>query len=164
MALKLFHCPSCGVTEYRERTYVPVTDRKPYYAGEDRAVPVVCGVLLLPAAPDVLDPQPCTGIMDQVLRGQSHDLLREDFIIDVDGSGPRRVSSLSELRALERHSEQQHRNGEGQILNFREFTQDRNNRERNSFEGSGYQTGKARRPERRKTLSNLPINVRTTQG
>lgn len=137
----------------RERTYELVTDRKPYYAGEDRPVPVYCR-----------EEHGSAVVMDQVLKGIGKDLLSESFIIgDIDGRGERRLSSLSELRNLERESEIRHRNGEGQIVNFRDFSQDRNNRERNSLSGSSYETGKSVRAPRRVTSSGLPINIRTTR-
>lgn len=153
--MRLFECPVCHAEGWRERTYQPVTDRPLAYKGEEDPVPVICGV------------DGCQGVMDQVLRGQGRDLLPEGFVIgDVDGKGERRISSLSELRQIERESERRHRNGEGQILNFREFSQDRQNRQTNSLAGSSYETGRSQRPTRRTTgrRSELPIQVRPTRG
>jgi len=153
MALRLFRCPACGAEELRERTYELVTDRPPLYKDEDRPVPVLCSA------------SNCTFEMSQVLIGQGHDLLHEDFIIgDVDGKGERRISSLSELRQIERESEQRHRNGEGQILNFRDFTQDAGNKRTNAFTNSSYETGRSKKADTRRTQSNLPIDVRRTRG
>lgn len=42
---------------------------------------------------------------------------------------PVRVTNLRDLRRLERESEQAYRNGEGQPLNFRAWSQDRSNRD-----------------------------------
>jgi hypothetical protein len=102
-------------------------------------------------------PEPTTG----------WDLLPEDFIVDGEtigrGEGKFRISSLSEIRVIERESERRHRNGEGQIIAFREFNQDRGNSRTNSFTGSGYETGRSQLPVRRHTIKRgLPIQVRPT--
>src|SRR4051812_27665987 len=52
----------------------------------------------------------------------------------VDGQGnSRTIESFAQMRALERESEQQYRNGEGQPLRFRRLHQHRTNREVNTF-------------------------------
>lgn len=148
--LRLFCCtnPDCSWQEFRWREYRPVA--QPRFRGEDEPLPVHC--------------ENCGAPCDQVLRGIGNDLLPASFVIDdVDGKGSRRISSLAEIRAIERESERKFRDGTGQILNFREFTQDRGNKLRNSFEGTAYQRSKSQLPERRQTLSNLPINIHTTK-
>lgn len=51
-----------------------------------------------------------------------------------DGQNRRvEIDSLHKLRQVERESEQQYRNGEGQPLRFRMWNQDRSNRDVNSF-------------------------------
>lgn len=162
--LRLFRCPTCGVEEYRWRTYLPLPEgQKPAYVGEDIPVPVYCQAEISddPAG----GPFVCGAEMEQVLAGIRHDLLPESFVIaDVDGKGERRISSLSELRQIERDSEQKHRNGEGQILNFRDFSQDGGNKRTNAFTGSSYETSRSRPIPKRRTVSDLPINVGTTKS
>lgn len=153
--LRLFRCEACGTEEYRTQYWVPLPEgQRPAYKGEDRPLPVYCH------HPECASVEPCV----QVLTGIKHDLLPESFIIDdLDGKGTRRVSSLTELRQIERESEQRHRNGEGQILNWRDFSQDRGNSRENSFKGSSYETGRSRRPESRRTVSGLPIDIRAVR-
>ena len=106
--------------------------------------------------------------MDQVLSGIGMDVLPEGFTVDGQTigreAGEVRISSLSELRQIERDSEQKFRNGEGQIVAFREFSQDRGNRTRNVFTDTSYETGRSRKIEKPKTQSNLPISVRATKS
>lgn len=58
------------------------------------------------------------------------------FDVDVDG---RRtvIDSLHTLRRVERESEQRYRNGEGEPLRFRAWSQDRTNRDVGSFGTAG---------------------------
>lgn len=147
-ALRLFHCFTCGATDLRWIEFVPAPE--PMFKGHEISLPVHC--------------ESCSDRMDQVLNGVGADLLPESFEVDGEtigrNPGKVRISSLRELRAIERESEQKHRDKSGTLINFREFTQDRGNRHRNSFEGSSYQQAKSRRVERPRTVSNLSINVR----
>lgn len=96
------------------------------------------------------------------------DLLPEDFLVDGEtigrGPGTFRISSLQEIRKMERESEQRYRNGDGQLINFRVLTQDRGNSKTNSFRDTGYERARSRFPERRTTIKrNLPITVRPVE-
>ena len=147
-ALRLFHCHPCGAQELRWVEFVPAPE--PLYKGHEISLPVHC--------------ESCSERMDQVLSGVGADVLPESFEVDGEtigrGPGKVRISSLREIRAIERESEQRHRDKSGTLVNFREFTQDQRNRHTNSFEGTSYQTNKSRRVERPRTVSNLPIHVR----
>lgn len=153
--LRLFVCPTCLRQEMRWREWTPVLDRRPYYKGEEYPLPVHC--------------ENGCGTMEQPLSGIGKDLLPESFLVDnetlgLGDGGQTRISSLRELRTIERESERRFRDRAGQIVNFRAFTQERGNSKTNSFEGSSYQTGRSTRPERRATVSNLPINVRPVRS
>ena len=52
---------------------------------------------------------------------------------EVPLGGPQAVSSLREIRKIERDAEQSFRNGEGQEIHFRAFSQDRSNMQTNTF-------------------------------
>ena len=69
---------------------------------------------------------PAVGAMDAFEPGQ-------EFTTS-DGQGNRiTIESFAQMRQLERDSEQQYRNGEGQPLRFRALHQHRTNREVNTF-------------------------------
>lgn len=70
-----------------------------------------------------------------VPEGAQHDLMKEDFSIDV-GDGEVRLRSLHEIRQFERRSQQAYRNGEGQPYNLRAFSQDQTNSDVNTFGAS----------------------------
>lgn len=157
---QLFQCPLCGNEEYRTQVWVPADP--PRYKGDENKQPVVCGSL---PGPEATWLGLCRGLMEQVHTGIGVDLLPDSFIIgDVDGKGARRISSLSELRTIERESESRARNGEGQILNWRDLSQDRGNQRTNVFTDTSYETARSRPAPRRRTRSNLPITVRSTGG
>lgn len=159
--LRLFRCPTCGVEEYRWRAYRPMTPEEAeemrHTKGYEVPLPVYCRRFECGIAE-----------MDQVLSGIGMDVLPEGFTVDGQTigreAGEVRISSLSELRQIERDSEQKFRNGEGQIVAFREFSQDRGNRTRNVFTDTSYETGRSRKIEKPKTQSNLPISVRATKS
>ncbi len=60
----------------------------------------------------------------------------QKFSVDVDGR-PVEIDSLHTLRRVERESEQRFRNGEGEPLRFRGYSQDHSNIDRSSFEAHG---------------------------
>ena len=65
------------------------------------------------------------------------------FTVDY-GKGPVEITSLAQLRAIEASSEKAYRDGRGQPLVFRAFSQDHSNLDRNTLERYGYQQ---RRPD-----------------
>lgn len=143
-----FTCSGCGLIEYRWQEWKPA--EKPVYKGDEDPLPVHC--------------EGCGAEMFQDHAGISMDLLPESFVVDAqtigrEEPGQVRISSLSEIRKIERESERKAANGEGQIIAFREFSQGRSNRGSNVFSGSSFEKGKSRRPEKRKTVSDLPITV-----
>lgn len=58
------------------------------------------------------------------------------FTVDVDGR-PTQIDSLHTLRRVERESEQRFRNGEGEPLRFRAYSQGASNLANNTFGASG---------------------------
>jgi hypothetical protein len=159
----LMRCPLCGSEQVRTPVWVNVPEETRLYTGQQERLPEICTTV--PQDPDAYAGL-CRGELEVILQGQATDLLPGDFIVDLEtigrGKGHARISSLSEIRSIERESEKKHRNGEGQIIAWRDLSMNRNNRERNTFEGSSYQTGKSRLPPRRTTQSGLPIHVSAT--
>jgi hypothetical protein len=160
----LMRCPLCGCEQIRTPIWIPVPEERRLYKGQEERLPQICSTV--PTDPDVYAGI-CRGQLETVLGGVANDLLPNDFVVDLEtlgmGRGHQRISSLSEIRTIERESEKRHRNGEGQIVAWRDLSMNRNNRERNTFEGSSYQTGKSRLPPRRTTQSGLPIQVSATR-
>jgi hypothetical protein len=81
------------------------------------------------------------------------------FDVDVDGQRTS-IDSLHTLRRIERESEQRYRNGEGEPLRFRGFSQDASNKDVGSFgtEGTiGAQTYSSGQAPRKKS------NIATTR-
>lgn len=69
---------------------------------------------------------PAVGAMDAFEPGQE--------FVTADGQGHyRTIESFAQMRQLERESEQQYRNGEGQPLRFRALHQHRSNKDVNTF-------------------------------
>lgn len=163
---QLFLCPACGCEEYRTRIWIPSST--PLYKGDETGMPVLCH------APHPLgdDPHtPCLAAMDQVLLGITNDLLPASFG-EVDGEtigrGPGKVrfSSLRELRKVERDSRIKHEaepTKHAPFL-FREFSQGRSNRDVNAFKNSTYERSYSRKVQKPKTVSGLPISVKTSTG
>lgn len=61
----------------------------------------------------------------------------QPFTVDF-GKGPVEITSLAQVRQIERESESRARNGEGERLVFRAFSQDRSNYDVNTLEAYGY--------------------------
>lgn len=156
-----YRCPICGNEELRQGRFVRVPEEIREYRGQETRLPEYCGSI--PQDRDAYAGL-CRGIMVWTPTASQTDLLREDFVIDI-GEGPRRVSSLSELRGIEAQSLRKAANGDGAALNFRGFSQDRSNRDRNSLAGSTYEKNRQIpiADIRRQTASGLPISVRATR-
>jgi len=60
----------------------------------------------------------------------------QKFSVDVDGR-PVEIDSLHKLRTIERESEQRYRNGEGEPLRFRAWTQEASNMDVGAFGTAG---------------------------
>lgn len=146
--LSRYVCGACEKVELRAGVFEAVPEAVRVYRGQERRLEEVCS---------------CGGTMIWTPESAATDLLREDFVVDL-GDGPRRISSLTELRAIERDSEQRHRDGEGAIHIFRDFSQSRSNRHTNTLSGSSYEKNKSFRPPRRVTSSGLPLTVRNISG
>lgn len=90
-------------------------------------------------------------------------LLSESFVIDVhDGhqNYQGRVSSLNELRAIERQSESNAKNIPGCTpLVFRDFSQDRSNRAVNTLTDTKWERGRAKKLTKRETVSGMKITA-----
>lgn len=150
-------CPECGCEDLRAGTWTEVPEERRLYRGQEERAPEYCGAM---PGPDATWLGLCRGIMVWTPESAATDLLREDFVVDL-GDGPRRISSLTELRAIERDSEQRHRDGEGAIHIFRDLSQNSSNRHVNTLSGSSYEKNKSFRPPARVTSSGLPLTVRS---
>lgn len=82
-----------------------------------------------------LAPQPGDFALDLHTDGATNQSFQK-FSVDVDGTRVE-VSSLHQLRRIERESEQRYRNGEGEALRFRLWNQDESNRDVNTFGSHG---------------------------
>jgi len=141
-------CPECQHVE-RDRTFT----RAMIDAWKDGTIPLA----LCPACQSDLDRQIPMTILYASPTAYGKDVLSEFFTIDVhDGHThyQRRVSSLSELRAIERESERHARNEPGCTpLVFRDFSQGHSNRATNALSRTEYDRASMKRP-----------STRTTQG
>lgn len=154
-------CPVCGCVDLRAGTFSEVPEERRVYRGQEERAPEVCGKVDHYAEVGLPKPSDhCQGIMVWTPESSATDLLREDFIVDL-GDGPRRISSLTELRAIERDSEQRHKDGRGAIHIFRDLSQNSSNRHVNTLSGSSYEKNKSFRPPARVTSSGLPLSVRS---
>ncbi len=116
MALHDFQCPDCGHVTVDH--FIPVSQR----ASEANLCCAACGVAL------VWIPQ--VGRMDALEPFQKFSA----HIRQPDGSEKlTEIGSLSQMRRIERQSEQAARNGEGQQMVWRDYSNDRSNRERHTI-------------------------------
>lgn len=112
-----------------------------------------------PLCPDCGDPTawiPQIGAMDAFEPGQ-------EFVVYDGQNRPRRVESFAQMRALERESEQQARNGEGQPLRFRALHQHRSNMGDNTF-GDPQQAKPSEAAKRRFGLGSGAAPLRAGEG
>lgn len=110
MPLHDFWCPTCGQVLLDQ--YVPVA------IGATAGAPTHCGqpTMPIPAAP--------------ALHYGSVKTAAFQAFDTTDGRGnPVHIDSLRKLRQVEREAEQAYRNGEGQPMVFRRFSQDPSNRD-----------------------------------
>lgn len=110
MAIHDFRCRVCGqvLTDINVPIAIGATAGAPFHCGQ----------------PAVWLPQ--IGSMDAFEPGA-------EFSTYDGQNRPVQIESFAQMRQLERESEQQARNGEGQPLRFRMLHQDRSNREVNTF-------------------------------
>lgn len=113
MPLHDYRCPVCG-TEVID-VYVPVTERA------SQRAPICSGA---ECGNQPMDWLPQIGSM-----GLIQDSAREVIqVLQPDGSHkPVEITSLADIRRLERESEIAYRNGEGQPLRWRAYSQDKSN-------------------------------------
>lgn len=145
--LSPYRCPDCGVVEERCGRFIPTPESDRLYTGQEIRLPETC--------------RKCGSVMTWAPVSSQTDLLKQDFVINIDGTD-RRVSSLTELRAIERDSLRKAANGEGAPHVFRGFSQDRSNRDVNTLKGSSFETNRQVPIDRnpRVTQSGMPISVR----
>lgn len=143
----LFVCPRCGAEAIRTRVWLPIPDGEPrLYKGQEFPLAVLCEA--------VYDGERCMTAMDQDLAGIGCDVFPGDFVIDVhDGvkEYKGRVSSLRELRTIERESEQHARDNPGVAtpLVWRDLSQGRSNRAQNTLTGTAWEKGRSQRADPR---------------
>lgn len=98
----------------------------------------------------------CKGSPDDHIPGHgSIDLLPEAFEIDHNGRH-HRVRTLSDIRAIERQSEKDAADGKGAQIAWRDFSQDRSNRDANSL---GENPPQLTHAELRRNLRRWPVKA-----
>lgn len=110
MPLHDYQCSHCGAIHFDQ--YRSVEE------GAQAHPPLCCG------EPTTWIPQ--VGAMDAFEPGQ-------EFTVYDGLNQPRLIESLAQMRQIERESEQQARNGEGQAMRFRCLHQSKSNMDRNTF-------------------------------
>jgi hypothetical protein len=119
-----FVCPACGAEQKDVRApWLPVPEETRTYKGEETRLPVICD---------------CGAEMDVIPAKQYRSLLSENIQFDL-GDGPRRYSSLSEIRAVEAESHRKAKDGIGAAVSVRAFNQDSSNKDVNSLKGSEFE-------------------------
>jgi hypothetical protein len=120
-----FVCPACGAEQKDIRApWLPVPEETRTYKGEEIRLPVLC--------------VSCNAEMDPVPAKQYRSLLSENIQFDL-GDGPKRYSSLSEIRAVEAESHKKARDGIGSAIAVRAFNQNASNKDVNSLKGSEFE-------------------------
>lgn len=120
-----FRCPTCGQIDlitYRAAD-VGSLGWPPRCSGEETH----------PSTPMEMAPQQ---MLTDLRSDSDSDTAFRKFSISVDGQRVE-VSSLSQMRTIERESEQRYRNGEGEPIRFRMWNQDRSNKDVNAFGDAG---------------------------
>lgn len=151
----LWVCPACGNREYRSARYVPVPEERRAFKGQEERLAEICGKALQTDPP--ISNATCAALMVWTPESAAHDLLGESFTVDLDGKQIK-LSSLHELRTLENLSLRKTANGDGSPSVFRQFSQDRSNRDVNVFKGTSYEKSK-QIPFERKTHAG-PIDAK----
>jgi len=125
MALHDYRCPRCGC--FKQDVNVPVAIGASNYA-------VYCTSLdgHLYCAPVRMEPIPAIRLSlfsDADARSSPHDFTKATVQVEAPEGGFREVtvSSLHDIRRLERESEQAERNGEGRKMCWRDYSQDGSN-------------------------------------
>jgi hypothetical protein len=133
-------CPACGKHELRAGRFVQVPENERTYKGEEIRLPEYCSAKVRSEDdPETsLIGQLCSTRMVWTPTAAAHDLLGENFVVDLDGVQTK-VSSLRELRTMETLSLRRARNGEGAPIVFRGFSQNRSNRDVNTLRGSEFE-------------------------
>jgi hypothetical protein len=116
MGLNRYLCPACGLSHER---FISIRD---FPVGSPVVVSCACGAEMIFA------PEPGAFRTDLLPHGTTIDL----------GEGPQAVSSIQELRQIERESQRRAASGEGQVVNFRVLHQDRSDLDKNTFGASPY--------------------------
>lgn len=154
---QLFVCPLCGLEDYRTRQWAPV--EKPLFKGDEAPLQVTCNAPI----GDLF----CGGAMEQDFSGIAMDLLPNSFEVDrqtlgLEGEGTVKISSLKELRNIERESIIKHEGDPTKHapLIFRTMSQDNSNRHDNVFTGTSYERARSQRVPKRRTVSDQPISIR----
>lgn len=147
-------CPLCGSKQLRAGRFVLVPENERAYKGQEIRLPEFC--MAMPPLDEWGSAEHgsalCRGVMVWTPTASAHDLLGENFVVDLDGKQTK-ISSLHELREFENLSLRKTRNGEGSPSIFRGFSQDRSNRDVNVFRGSEYEKNRQ-----------IPIDRRTHAG
>lgn len=120
MPINDYRCPSCGLVE--ENVYVPLVHLPEPIT--------VNGYRTSTRLPSRVCSAGCSDKMEIIPPRITHDLFApfECEVLQPDGSHKTvRIDTLSQLRRLESESERAHRNGEGQQMVWRSYSQDRGN-------------------------------------
>lgn len=151
-------CPQCKNSELRAGRFVPVPEETRDYRGQEMRLPEICNKFW--AADDYFPDGYCLGVMVWTPTQAANDLLGEHFVINI-GQGEQKISTMTELRTIERDSLRRSANGEGAPHIFRGFSQNKSNRDVNTLAGSSFEKAK-QVPVNRKTQSGQDITARAT--
>jgi hypothetical protein len=150
MPRQRFLCPRCGFVG--EIFYPP-----PVYDADHNRLSVY------PACPecrsvDYLAQQTLVPYPDRL----QHDLLTggTGLVVENERGQDVTISSLGEIRTIERESLRRASNGDGSPMVFRGFSQNRSNRGQNTLRGSEFEKNRSVRIERPTTVRGLPIRPR----
>lgn len=156
MPSNYYRCPRCGTLELIHYRLLDVGGS--YWPPQCRATRTVEEEGFMPTtfpcdARMELAPQPGDFAMDARSDGGTGRSFQK-FSVDVDGRAVE-IDSLHALRKVERESEQRYRNGEGEPLRFRMWSQTHSNRDVGAFGTDGkigertYDAGSAPAPRKK---------------